>query len=112
MMMMCVCVGVWVCEETAGPADGASQCSGRAAGEPGSEGEARARPILYTKATKGSRDETRSNPTGAQLPRAEGSCEGKKSGPEAPTHSGRRKDVCSYTRQTDVHEGGCTIAHT
>jgi hypothetical protein len=87
--MMCVCV---CAEETAVPADGASRRSGRAAGEPGSEGdEAQARPILYAKATKGPRDETRSNPTGAQLPRAKGSCEGKKSGPEAPTHSRETK---------------------
>jgi hypothetical protein len=84
---------VWGCAgETAVPADGISRRSGRAVGKPGSEGDgARAQPIPYAKATKGPIDETRSNPTGAKLPRAEGSCEGKKNGPEAPTHSGETK---------------------
>ncbi|KAJ7349825.1 hypothetical protein DFH08DRAFT_807164 [Mycena albidolilacea] len=105
-----------VCE-TAVPADGASRCSGRAAGEPGSEGnEAQAWPIVYAKATKGPRDETRSNPTGVQLPRAKGSCEGKKSGPKAPTHSGETKkmsacmhDIKFKLNATPVRDEGINV---
>jgi hypothetical protein len=54
-MMMCVCVCV---EETAVPADGALRHSGRATGEPGSEGDEVQVRILYAKATKGPRGET------------------------------------------------------
>ncbi|KAJ7891032.1 hypothetical protein B0H13DRAFT_1887360 [Mycena leptocephala] len=89
---------------------GTSRAASRAAGKSGSgQSGTQAGPNPYTRATKGQKKETQSNPTRAQLQEPKAHARGERSGPEDPTKErseGKKEERKIFTRvnvQTVCH---------